>query len=147
MADDSDTEVERREEILKRYKNDPEVKKYVKYLESIDNYIKNTNGKDIDEILKETIVTFFQLKPKIGVDKLSELKNKLALLYNMLRQISFFNLMIKYCHFLQNISKYVASDRTDKKFNPRNDIISNAQYDIELNKNLDHKIFINKYER
>lgn len=141
MADDSDTEVERREEILKRYKNDPEVKKYVKYLESIDNYIKNTNGKDIDEILKETIVTFFQLKPKIGVDKLSELKNKLALLYNMLRQISFFNLMIKYCHFLQNISKYVASDRTDKKFNPRNDIISNAQYDIELNKNLAHKIF------
>ena len=141
MADDSDTEVEPREEILKRYKNDPEVKKYVKYLESIDNYIKNTNGKDIDEILKETIVTFFQLKPKIGVDKLSELKNKLALLYNMLRQISFFNLMIKYCHFLQNISKYVASDRTDKKFNPRNDIISNAQYDIELNKNLAHKIF------
>ena len=141
MDDSSDTEVISRQELIKRYKNNPEVKKYEKYLASIENYIKDTNGKDIDEILKETIVTFFQLKPKIGIDKLSELKNKLALLYNKLRQFSFFNLMITYCHFLQTISKYVASDRTDIMFNPRNDLISNAKYDIELNKNLTHKIF------
>ena len=141
MDDSSDTEVTSRQEILKRYKNSPEVQKYEKYLTSIENYTKDTNGKDIDEILKETIVTFFQIKPKIGIDKLSELKNKLALLYNKLRQISFFNLMITYCHFLQKISKYVASDRTDIMFNPRNDLISNAKYDIELNKNLTHKIF------
>ena len=141
MSDSSDTEETSRQELLKRYKNHPDVKKYEKYLTSMENYLKDTNGKDIDEILKETIVTFFQLKPKIGVDKLSELINRLALLYNKLRQISFFNLMIAYCHFLQKISKYIGSDRTDLLFNPKKDLISNAKYDIELNKNLTHKIF------
>ena len=141
MDDNSDTEETVREELLKRYRNDPDVKKYVNYLTSIENYLKDTKGKDIDEILKETIVTFFQLKPKIDFDKLSELKNKLALLYNKLRQISFFNLMITYCNFLQKISKYVTKNRTDIIFTPRNDLISNAKYDIELNKNLTHKIF------
>ena len=141
MSDSSDTEETSRQELLKRYKNHPDVKKYEKYLTSMENYLKDTNGKDIDEILKETIVTIFQLKPKIGVDKLSELINRLALLYNKLRQISFFNLMIAYCHFLQKISKYIGSDRTDLLFNPKKDLISNANYDIELNKNLTHKIF------
>ena len=141
MDDWSDSEIETREEILKKYKNNPIVKKYEKFMTDIDNYIIDIGEKTIDEILSETIVIFFELKPKVDSSHLSALKNKLSMLYHKLKQISFFNLMITYCHFLQKISKNIENDRTNTSFNSHLDFIIKAIYDIELNKNLRHKIF------
>ena len=141
MDDDSDSEIETREEILKRYYSNPIIKKYEKYIQNIENYLINIGEKFIDEILNETIVTFFELKLKLDASKLHQIMNKLSMLYNKLKQISFFNLMVTYCHFLQKISNDIDNDRNVTFFNPRQDIISTAIYDIELNKNLNHKIF------
>jgi len=141
MDDISDTEIESSEEILKRYKNNPEIKKYEKFIDNINKYLINIGEKTIDDILNETIITFFELKPKLDTNKLHDLMNKLSMLYHKLKQISFFNLMITYCHFLLKISKNIENDRNDAMFNPRLDLISNAIYDMEINKNLHHKIF------
>jgi len=101
MDDSSDTERIDRNEILKRYKNNPEVKKYEKFITDIDNYLIDIKEKTVDEILNETIITFFELKSKFDRSKINDLMGKLCMLYHKLRQLSFFNLMITYCHFLQ----------------------------------------------
>ena len=142
MEDDwSDTELESREEILNNYRNNPLVKKCEKLINNIDNYLIDIGEKTIDEILNETIVTFFELKPKIDTTHLNSLMNKLSMLYHKLKQISFFNLMITYCHFLQKISKEIEKDRDNKFFNSHLDLIIKVIYDTELNKNLHHKVF------
>ena len=141
MDDNSDSEIETREEILKRYYSNPMVKKYEKYYQNIESYLIDIGEKSIDEVLNETIVTFFELKLKLDSSKLYQIINKLSMLYNKLKQMSFFNLMITYCHFLKKISTDIDNDRNATFFNPRQDIISTAIYDKELNKNLNHKIF------
>ena len=141
IDDSSETERETREAILQRYKNNPEIKKYEKFNNNITKYLNNIEEKTIDEILNETIIYFFELKSKLDTNKIHDLMNRLSMLYNKLKQISFFNLMITYCHFLQKISKNIENDRTDTLFNSHKDIITNAIYDMELNKNLKHKIF------
>ena len=139
--DSSDTERMERKEILKIYKNNPVIKKYEKYIANIDNYIIDIGEKTIDEVLNETITTYFELRQKLDGSKNNELMDKLSMLYHKLKQLSFFNLMITYCHFIQKISKIIDKDRGDTLFNPRMDLITTAFYDMELNKNLHHKIF------
>ena len=107
IDDDSETEREAREAIHQRYKNNPEIKKYEKFIDNITKYLNNLGEKSIDEILNETIINFFELKSKLYTDKIHDLMNRLAMLYHKLKQISFFNLMITYCHFLQKISKNI----------------------------------------
>ena len=141
MDDSSDTERIDRNEILKRYKNNPEVKKYEKFMTDIDNYLIDIKEKTVDEILNETIVTFFELKSKFDRSKINDLMDKLCMLYHKLKQLSFFNLMITYCHFLQKISNNIDDDRTDTLFNTRLDLITLAIYDFDLNTELKHKIF------
>lgn len=141
MDDSSDTERIDRNELLKRYKNNPEVKKYEKFMADIDNYLIDIKEKTVDEILNETIITFFELKSKFDLSKIHDLMDKLCMLYHKLKQLSFFNLMITYCHFLQKISNNIDDDRTDTLFNTRLDLIISATYDIDLNKDLKHKIF------
>ena len=141
MDDSSDTERIDRNELLKRYKNNPEVKKYEKFMADIDNYLIDIKEKTVDEILNETIITFFELKSKFDLSKIHDLMDKLCMLYHKLKQLSFFNLMITYCHFLQKISNNIDDDRTDTLFNTRLDLIISAIYDIDLNKDLKHKIF------
>ena len=139
--DSSETEPIDIEKIKMIYKNNPEIKKYDRLIENIDKYLIDIGSKTIDEILNETIVIFFELKQKIDTTKINFIINKLSMLYNKLKQISFFNLMITYCHFLEKIIKNIGNDRTNILFNPRLDITSKAIYDFELNKNLSHKIF------
>ena len=141
MDDSSDTEIPTREEILKKYKNNPEIKKYEKLLTNIKNYLIDIGEKSVDEILSETITSFFELKQRVDSFKINDLMNRLSMLYNKLKQFPFFNLAIAYSHFIQKISKNIESDKTDKSFNPRLDILVKAIYDMELNKNLCHKIF------
>ena len=107
----------------------------------IDNYLIDIKEKTVDEILNETIITFFELKSKFDLSKIHDLMDKLCMLYHKLKQLSFFNLMITYCHFLQKISNNIDDDRTDTLFNTRLDLIISATYDIDLNKDLKHKIF------
>jgi hypothetical protein len=141
MDDSSDTERIDRKEILKRYKNNPVIKKYEKFISNINNYLIDIKEKTIDEILNETIITFFELKPKLDGSKKNELMDKLSMLYHKLKQLPFFNLMITYCHFIQKIVKNIEDDRGYHLFNTRTDIIAIAVYDMELNKKLNHKIF------
>lgn len=141
MDDSSDTERIDRKELLKRYKSHPVIKKYEKFITNINNYLIDIEENTIDEILDETIVTFFELKAKLDSSKINELMNKLSMLYHKLKQLPFFNLMITYCHFLQKISKNIENDRGDTLFNTRLDLITTAIYDMELNKNLNHKVF------
>ena len=139
--DSSETEPIDIEKIKMIYKNNPEIKKYDRLIENIDKYLIDIGSKTIDEILNEKIIIFFELKQKIDTTKINFIINKLSMLYNKLKQISFFNLMITYCHFLEKIIKNIGNDRTNILFNPRLDITSKAIYDFELNKNLSHKIF------
>ena len=141
MSDSSDTEILSREEILKKYRNNPEIKKYEKLVSNIKNYLIDTGEKTIDEILSETMINFFDLKQNVDTYKINDLMNKLSMLYNKLKQFSFFNLIIAYFHFIKKISKNIERDRTEKSFNPRLDIKIKAIYDMELNKSLYHKIF------
>ena len=131
MSDSSDTEILSREEILKKYSNNPEIKKYEKLLSNIKNYLIDTGEKTIDEILSETMINFFDLKQNVDTYKINDLMNKLSMLYNKLKQFSFFNLIIAYFHFIKKISKNIERDRTEKSFNPRLDIKIKAIYDMK----------------
>ena len=75
MDDSSDTEIPSREEMLKRYMNNPEIKKYEKYITNIKSYLIDIGEKTIDDILKETITTFFELRQKLISFKLHDLIN------------------------------------------------------------------------
>ena len=139
--DNSDTELPNYKEIIKKIENNPIHKKYEKFLEIIESLIINSKNKDINEILSQSITSFFDLFQKINSKKLSVLKNKLSMLFHKLHQLSFFNLLIKYCHFIQKISTKINSDKTNNEFDPSQDLIFKSLYDDFLNKKLEHKIF------
>ena len=113
MSDSSDIEIMTREEIIKRYRNNPEIKKYEKLISNIENYLIDIGERTIDEILSETMISFFELKQNMDSYKINYLMNKLSMLYNKLKQFPFFNLIISYFHFFQKISKKIENDRAD----------------------------------
>ena len=123
MDDSSDTEIPTREEILKKYKNNPEIKKYEKLLTNIKNYLIDMGKKSVDEILSETITSFFELKQRVDSFKINDLMNRLSMLYNKLKQFPFFNLAIAYSHFIQKISKNIESDKTNEILKQINHLI------------------------
>ena len=139
--DNSDTEPIDFKEIIKKKENDPTTKKYEKLIVQIETFINNTENKNINEILSYTLITFFELIQKINYRKLTFLENRLSMLFHKLHQISFFNLIITYCHFIKKISKKIYSEKNDCKFNPSQDFIFRAIYDTFLNQKLEHKIF------
>ena len=137
--DSSDTEVIN---IKIEIEKNPIIKKYRKFKEEIDSLIINTKNKSLNEILSYTITTFFELiSQEIDTIKLCNIKNKLSMLYHKLHQLSFFNLLITYCHFIQKLLKDINTEKTSFLFNPWKDIIIKPIYDIYLNQNLEHKIF------
>ena len=127
---DSDTEPIKFDKIIKN----PINQKYEKLIEQIDIYIINTKDKSINEILSYIICTFFEIFQKIGARKLDYLKNKLSMLFHKMHQLSFFNLLIKYCQFIKRIISNINSVNSE-------DIIFKGIYDIYLNQNLEHKFF------
>ena len=139
--DTSDTEQINVKEAIKKIENNPINKKYDKLIEEIDVFIINSNNKTINEILSSVITVFFEIFQKINNRKFDFLKNKISMLFHKLNQLSFFNLLITYCHFIQNFSKKLLSEKTDFNFNPSIDIIFKAIYDHYLNQNLEHKYF------
>ena len=142
MAEDnSDTEFHDYKEIIKKIENNPINKKYGKFLETIEALIINSKNKDVNEIFSQSVTLFFELFQKINSRKLSILKDKLSMLFHKLHQLSFFNLLIKYCHFIQKLSTKIYSDKINNKFDPSQDLIFKALYDDYLNKKLEHKFF------
>ena len=134
MSDSSDTEVESGKEILKRYKNNPEVKKYDKFMASIKTYLKNIGTKSIDDIFDELIQIFFDLSLKVDYMKIKDMLDSLSMLCNKFKQMNFFNLLVAYYRLIKKLSEY-----------KKNDIVVKSFYDRDLNSNLKEKIFRVKF--
>ena len=134
MSDSSDTEIESSKEILKRYKNNPEVKKYDKFMSSVKFYLKNSGTKSIDDIFDELIQIFFELLLKVDYAKIKEMLNSLSMLCNKFKQMNFFNLLVAYYRLIKKLSEYKKNVMTVKSF-----------YDHDLNANLQDKIFRVKF--
>ena len=128
-------------EMIKKIENNPINKKYEKLLELIETSINNIKNKSINEILYQSLTIFFEIIQKINYKKLAILKNKLCMLFHKLHQLSFFNLLITYCHFIEKISTNIYSKKSEFKFNPSEDLLFKVIYDKILNKKLEHKIF------
>ena len=142
MAEDnSDIEQKNFKEINKKIENNPINKKYEKLLELIETSINNTKNQSISKILCQSLTIFFEIIQKINYKKLTILKNKLCMLFHKLHQLSFFNLLIKYCHFIEKISAIIYSEKNEFKFNPSHDLLFKVIFDKILNQNLEHKIF------
>jgi hypothetical protein len=112
-------------EMIKKIENNPINKKYEKLLELIETSINNIKNKSINEILYQSLTIFFEIIQKINYKKLAILKNKLCMLFHKLHQLSVFNLLITYCHFIEKISTNIYSKKSEFIFKTQNFFFKN----------------------
>lgn len=119
--------------------------KYIIFIQDLNDLIINIKDNKIEKILIETIKIFFELVIPIDEIKIQEMTNLLSKLYNKLKRLDCFSLLISYFHEIENVKKKILKTYDFPGFKITEDILLKTIFleDDNSSKNNEIKYRIN----
>ena len=124
---------------IKEYEELSNYERNVKFEKEIEDLIIDIKNEEIDTILDYTSSIFFKFCFQFKDSQIKELLNKLSKLYNKLKSLYFFNIMISLYRKIESIAHEIDLKYYQFNFIVCKDLILKSIYDYEKNKKSEYK--------
>ena len=123
---------------IKTYDNLSNNEKFYKFIEELEDLIKDIQNEDIDIILDFTSSLFFKICLYLKSWQIKDILELLSKLYHKLKNLYFFNILVSLYRKIENITHDIDS-KYYSNFNIYKDLILHSIYDYIKNKDSEYK--------